>query len=97
MGPYISSALVLAAVAAVGAGHAQHTPVGAPIPLTVKPFVLSDYVLTPGSRFADQQWRNLQYLTTGFNVTDLTCEYTTAANLTGVWTQPTCRKLDNNG
>ncbi len=80
-------------------GHdAPHpAPLAAPIPLAVKQFALSDYVLTPGSRFAEQQLRNLQYLTTGFNLTDLTCEYSSAANLTGTWAAPTCRKLDNNG
>lgn len=39
--------------------------------LPVKAFNVTDYVLTPGSRFAYQQARNLQYLT-AFNLTDLT-------------------------
>jgi DUF1680 family protein len=52
--------------------------------------------LAPGSRFEAQRARNRDYLL-AMNATDLMCEYTSAANLTGTFANPTCIKKDENG
>jgi len=52
--------------------------------------------LAPGSRFDAQRARNIDYLLS-MNATDLMCEYTSAANLTGSFDKPTCVKKDENG
>ena len=80
--------------------HAHASPSGAsavaPPQLLAAPLAMDRVALAPGSRFAAQRQRNLDYLL-AMNATDLLCEYTSAANLTGSWNAPTCQKKDENG
>jgi DUF1680 family protein len=64
----------------------------APAPFAT-PFPLSSLALPTGSRFATLRARNAAQLLS-MNLTDVLCEYTAAANLTGTWDAPTCRKLE---
>ena len=62
-------------------------------PPFARPFPLSAVSLPPSSRFASLRARNRGQLLS-LNATDVLCEYTAAANLTGTWESPTCRKLE---
>lgn len=86
-----------------GHGHRHRAPApavrasaSAPPELLARPLRMDRVTLQPGSRFDEQRARNLDYLL-AMNATDLYCEYTSAANLTGTWDRPTCVKKDNNG
>ena len=82
--------LVLAAAPGAGAGGL------APPALAARPLQMSDVVLERGSRFDVMRARNLAFLA-AMNVTDVACEFTAAANLTGSFEAPTCRFLDARG
>lgn len=59
----------------------------------IQPFSLSQVTLDPTHRFSLQRMRNLDQLLS-LNLTDVLCEYTASANLTGTWAAPTCKKLE---
>jgi hypothetical protein len=81
---------MLAAAAATAAGvHAQ-----TPVPLKAMPFSLSEVELTPGSRFDIATRRNFDYLF-NLNSSRLLCLYTSAANMTGTFDNPTCQPYDH--
>jgi hypothetical protein len=61
--------------------------------LQATPISMDRVTLSPESRFFVQRARDADQLL-AFNLTDLMCEYTSAANLTGTWANPTCTKLE---
>ena len=65
----------------------------APPPLAAAPLTMDAVVLAPGSRWFERRARNEAYLV-AFNMSDLLCEYTAAANLTGTFAAPTCKMLE---
>lgn len=81
--------MALIALALLLAGAAD-----AAVPALVAKSVRMDKVaLSRESRFFVQRERDADQLL-AFNLTDLMCEYTAAANLTGTWANPTCNKLE---
>lgn len=71
-------------------------PAGAQPALLASALPMSRVALTPGSRWEVARARNADTLLS-MNATDLVCEYTSAANLTGTFAHPTCRFMDHNG
>lgn len=65
----------------------------APPALLAVPLAMDRVALAPGSRFYAQRTRTRDYLL-GLNTSDVLCEYTSAANLTGTLEEPTCTRLD---
>lgn len=64
--------------------------------LVATPLRMDLVSLSPQSRFYEQRERDADQLL-AFNLSDLMCEYTSAANMTGTWANPTCTKLENVG
>jgi hypothetical protein len=67
--------------------------VALPPPVLARAITMDRVELSPTSRFFEQRARDADQLLS-FNLTDLMCEYTSAANLTGTWLSPTCTKLE---
>ena len=72
------------------------TEAGAQPALLASALPMSRVTLTPGSRWAVARARNADTLLS-MNLTNLLCEYTSAANLTGTFAHPSCRFMDRNG
>lgn len=64
----------------------------APAPFATA-FTLSSISLPSSSTFSVLRAHNRDQLLS-LNLTDVLCEYTAAANLTGTWDAPTCKKLE---
>ncbi len=77
------------AVAAATVAHAQSPPAQRAAPLPI-----GAVTLAPGSRFAVQSARNADYLY-GLNNSRLMCLFTSAANMTGTFADPTCVAYDH--
>ena len=61
--------------------------------LLAAPLAMDRVALAPGSRFAYQRSRNLVFLLS-LNLTDVLCQYTSSANITGTFEAPTCVNAD---
>lgn len=61
--------------------------------LAIHPIPMDRVSLPANSRFSMQRARNADQLL-ALNETDLACEFTSAANLTGTWLAPTCVKTE---
>lgn len=77
-----------------GSHHHLDTEATGPITPTSALFPLSAVKLGPGSRMVSQQARNAQYLAT-LDSSRLACLFTSAANLTGTFSNPTCTPYDH--
>ena len=88
------AALLLLAAATGCARGAPASPLLAPPPLAATSLTMDNVALAPGSRWFERRARNEAYLTQQLNLTDVLCEYTAAANITGTWASPTCSKLE---
>ncbi len=85
--------IAASAAAVSGGGGPASALLLAPPPLAAAPLTMDAVALAPGSRWFERRARNEAYLV-GFNMSDLLCEYTAAANLTGTFAAPTCKMLE---
>lgn len=69
--------------------HPNYLQNAAQQPSVAKSFNSSDVVLSSGSRFAEQQRRNIEFLLQ-LNFTNAACQYLASANLSGTYENPTC-------